>query len=82
MLSINHYLDQSKNSIQLSNQIRVSIYLCAIQRHIGDGSGAVDISHEYAVKLDALSTTGSNLTYTLFGDSIQTIVSLHSDWKA
>ena len=81
MLSINHYLDQSKNSIQLSNQIRVSIYLCAIQRHIGDGS-AVDISHEYAVKLDALSTTGSNLTYTLFGDSIQTIVSLHSDWKA
>ena len=59
--SINHHLDQNKNSIQLNNQIRVSIYLCAIQRHIGDGS-AVDISHGYAVKLDALSTTGSILT--------------------
>ena len=45
----------------MKDQIRVSIYLCAVQRHIGDDS-AVDISHGYVVKLDALSTTGSILT--------------------
>ena len=46
---------------EMKDPIRVSIYLCAIQRHKVDGS-AVDISHGYVVKLDALSTTGSILT--------------------
>ena len=42
-------------------KIRVSTYLCAIQRHKEDGS-AVDNSHGYVEKLDALSTTASILT--------------------
>ena len=63
---INHHLEQkiiyNLTIREMKDQIRVSIYLCVIQRLVGDGS-AVDIAHGYVVKLDALPTTGSILSH-------------------
>ena len=41
-----------------NNEICVSLNVCAMERHIGDG-GAIDTSFGYVLKLEALSTTGS-----------------------